>query len=83
MQHSIPSESSDTSDDDGGSDEDAEDSGPADLTRSSELDRALDSSEDEFVNEANELTIDADYLEEDSVNALVTLPTPTTGTSAP
>jgi hypothetical protein len=69
--------------DDLGSDDEDEDDGPPDLTPSSELDWALDSSEEEFVKQSNELTIDADYLEEDSVNALVALLVPTTGVSKP
>lgn len=72
-----------SSEDSKSDDDEAEDSGPADPTPSSELDQALNSSEEEFVQEANELTVDADYLEEDSVNALVTLPMPTSGMSTP
>jgi hypothetical protein len=44
---------------------------------SSDLDRAADTEEETFAEEVAALTVDADYQEEDSVTALVTVPAAT------
>jgi hypothetical protein len=68
----------DTSSDDEEDAEDLDGSDDSDSNRdSSDLDRAADSEEETFAEEVAALTVDADYQEEDSVTALVTVPVTT------